>query len=146
LEALRNFWPSRRRHFSEIMLSAAANLLTKDEVRRDRSKYREAAGAVRSEGLAYATALRSSFPAPAMKDVTRDPMRKRQKEWSSGPLMCTVDRVQLHLSVPSELRAWRSAPEQQFAIQRQGKRCLSPCRRLRPLPMSRQGQRRCCDE
>jgi hypothetical protein len=50
----------------------------------------------------------------------RDPTRKRQKEWSSATLMCIVDRDQLHLSVPSELCAWRSAPEQQIAIQCQG--------------------------
>lgn len=43
------------------MLRAVAKLVTKDEVRRGRSKYREAAGAIRSEGLAYATACEVRF-------------------------------------------------------------------------------------
>src|SRR5215470_983046 len=76
----------------------------------------------------------------------REPTRKCQKEWSFEPPMCTVDRDQLHLSVQSELCAWRSAPEQQIAIQRQGEWCLSPCHKLRPLPMSHRDQRPCSDE
>src|SRR5215472_11066827 len=90
--------------------------------------------------------LRRLHHTDASEDLMRDPTRKRQKEWSFEPPMRTVDRGQLRLSAPSELCAWRSAPEQQIAIQRQGKWHLSPCHKLRPLPMSRQGQRRCCDE
>src|SRR5262249_44099749 len=76
----------------------------------------------------------------------REPARKCQKEWSFEPPMCTVDGDQIHLSVQSGLCAWRSAPEQQIAIQRQGEWCLSPCHKLRPLPLSRRDQRPCSDE
>jgi hypothetical protein len=81
-----------------------------------------------------------------LKTVMREPARKCQKEWSFEPPMCTVDHDQLHLSVQSGLCAWRSAPEQQIAIQRQGEWCLSPCHKLRPLPLSRRDQRPCSDE
>src|SRR5499427_9264199 len=76
----------------------------------------------------------------------REPARKCQKEWSFEPPMCTVHRDQLHLSVQSGLCAWRSAPEQQIAIQRQGEWCPSPGHKLCPLRMLRQGQRLCSDE
>ena len=61
-------------------------------------------------GEAYDKAM-GTIHTDASEDLMRDPTRKRQKEWSSEPLMCTVDRGQLHLSVPSGLCAWRSAPE-----------------------------------
>src|SRR5262249_7498143 len=54
--------------------------------------------------------------------------------------MCIIDRDQLRLSEPTELCAWRPAPEQQIAPQYQGEGCLSPCHKLRPLPMSRRNQ------
>src|SRR5262249_59716076 len=55
--------------------------------------------------------------------------------------MCIIDRDQLRLSEPTELCAWRPAPEQQIAPQCQGEGCLSPCHKLRPLPMSQPQQR-----
>src|SRR5262249_48590771 len=60
--------------------------------------------------------------------------------------MCIIDRDQLRLSEPTELCAWRPAPEQQIAPQYQGEGCLSPCHKPRPLPMSRRDQTHCGDE
>jgi GAF domain-containing protein len=92
-------------------------------------------------------AAKATRPLPLVRQtVMCEPARKCQKEWSFEPPMCTVDHDQLHLSVQSGLCAWRSAPEQQIAIQRQGEWCLSPCHKLRPLPLSRRDQRPCSDE
>src|SRR5215472_6659108 len=112
----------------------------KAEIRRrapDPGEYRQAAG-----GRTYHACDHDA----QVKTVMREPTRKCQKEWSFEPPMCTVDRDQLHLSVQSGLCAWRSAPEQQIAIQRQGEWCLSLCHKLRPLLMSRRDQRPCSDE
>ena len=119
--------------------------VTSAAVRPQNQKLKEGSDSVASQA-ARGHALSQLWQGVRQPDVMRDPMRKRQKEWSSEPLMCTVDRGQLHLSVPSGLCAWRSAPEQQIATRRQGKWSLSPSYKLQPLPMSRQGQRRCCDE